>query len=121
MTAVTEALAMNILPSANADKAQPLMNGVRKKLDASLKILRKEAKDKELVASIRQADIALNRSENISGYFEAIRRMLRPQKMEFIDLQGECREIAGQTFSLLNAFYNTRTQRDFISAVTQAA
>ncbi len=121
LTMITEALAMNILPAANADKAQPLMNGVKKKLSKRLKILKEEATEKELVASIRQADIALNRSENISGYFEAIRRMLRPQKMEFIDLQGECREIAGQAFSLLSALYIMRTQRDFVSAVTQAA
>jgi hypothetical protein len=121
MAALTDALTMSILPVSAAEKAGPLMNGVKRKLGERLALLRKEAADKEIAASIRQADIALKRDENISGYFEAMQRMLGKEKIKFIDLQSECREIARLTLALLGAFYDTRGQKDFASMMSQAA
>lgn len=130
----TDVMAMNIL-LLNADTGrndiktpQPLMKGIKKVLVPRLEFLRevvgehkRHALLKELNTGIRQASIALKRKENSWGYFEAIKRSLKPLKMKITDLREECVATTYDLSTLLSSIEDIKIQTDYMKIVVQSA
>jgi len=134
LIAVTEVLAMNVLVlNADSEKndvksPQSLMSGIKQVLISLLEYLREvvgEHKSNELMrelnTGIRQADIALKRKKSSGGYFEAIRRCLKPLKLKYPDLRQDCAKVTEVAVRLLSGIHETHMQIDYTKIVVQAA
>lgn len=120
MAAITDALAMAAIPLSSGEKPELVIRGVKKKLSQRFDSLREDVQEKELAPSIRQADIAL-KSENITGFFEAVKRMIRLAEREFDDVQKECLATVSLSFDFIDAIYEAGEIDNFTSVIHQIA